>query len=116
MMKQLIACCGLDCETCDARRATVENDDELREKTARKWSEMNDAPQITAATINCMGCRTEGAKFAYCSDYCQIRKCVCEKGFATCGDCQELDACPIVGSIFQHAPDAKENLRSSATV
>lgn len=39
-MKQLIACCGLDCESCDARIATVENDNELKEKTARKWSVM----------------------------------------------------------------------------
>lgn len=31
-MKQLIACCGLDCENCTARIATVNNDDELREK------------------------------------------------------------------------------------
>ena len=66
--------CGLDCEGCDARIATVGNDNELREKTARKWSEMNNAPEITAATINCMGCRVDGAKFAYCSDYCEIRK------------------------------------------
>ena len=79
-MKQLIACCGLDCEGCDARIATVGNDNELREKTARKWSEMNNAPEITAATINCMGCRADGAKFAYCSDYCEIRKCVNKKG------------------------------------
>ena len=56
-MKQLIACCGLDCENCDARIATVQNDNELREKTAQKWSSMNNAPEITAATINCMGCR-----------------------------------------------------------
>lgn len=55
-MKQLIACCGLDCEGCDTRIATVRNDNELREKTARKWSVMNNAPEITAATINCMGC------------------------------------------------------------
>ena len=61
-MKQLIACCGLDCESCDARIATVKNDDELREKTAQKWSAMNNAPEITAATINCMGCRTDGMK------------------------------------------------------
>ena len=26
-MKQLIACCGLDCENCDARIATINNDD-----------------------------------------------------------------------------------------
>lgn len=40
-MKQLIACCGLDCENCDARIATVTNDDALREKTAKEWSVMN---------------------------------------------------------------------------
>ena len=109
-MKQLIACCGLDCESCDARMATVANDNDLREKTAQKWSEMNNAPEITATTINCMGCRTGGAKFAYCIDYCEIRKCVCERGFNTCGDCEELDSCRIVGSVFQYAPGAKENL------
>lgn len=115
-MKQLTACCGLDCESCDARLATVADDDALREKTARKWSEMNNAPQITAATINCMGCRTEGVKFAYCSDYCEIRKCVQAKGFDTCGDCPELERCPTVSPIFQHAPGAKENLLSSAAI
>lgn len=116
MIKQLIACCGLDCESCAARIATITNDDELREKTAREWSEMNNAPQITAATIHCMGCRTDGAKFAYCSDYCEIRKCVYAKGFHTCGDCKELDTCQMVAAIFQHAPGAKENLQSSATL
>lgn len=112
MMKQLIACCGLDCESCDARIATVENNDELREKTARKWSVMNNAPEITAATIHCTGCRTDGSKFAYCSHYCEIRKCVNGKGFDTCGDCKELDICQIVKAVFDHAPGAKENLRS----
>lgn len=29
---QLIGCCGLDCETCDARIATLTNDNVLREK------------------------------------------------------------------------------------
>ena len=111
-MKQLIACCGLDCENCDARIATVENDNELREKTAQKWSSMNNAPENTAATITSMGCRVDGAKFTYCSDYCEIRKCVHEKGFNTCGDCKELDNCQIVGPVFEHAPSAKENLLS----
>lgn len=112
MMKQLIACCGLDCENCDARIATVTNDDDLREKTAKKWSEMNNAPEITAETINCMGCRTDGVKFAYCSNYCEIRKCVYEKGFNTCGDCKELNNCQIVAPILQHVSEAKDNLLS----
>lgn len=109
-MKQLIACCGLDCESCDARRATIANDPALKEETARKWSAMNNAPEITAETINCTGCRMEGAKFAYCSGLCEIRKCVAKKGFDTCGDCPELNHCPVVGAVFQHAPCAKENL------
>lgn len=112
-MKQLIACCGLDCENCDARKATVGNDDELREKIAKEWSAMNNTSEITAETINCMGCRADGVKFAYCTHYCEIRKCVREKGFDTCGDCKELDNCQIVGAVFQNAPGAKENLLTS---
>ena len=34
---QLIGCCGLDCEVCDARIATLTNDTALREKTAALW-------------------------------------------------------------------------------
>ena len=37
-MKRLIAICGLDCEKCDAYIATKNDDQELREKTARLWS------------------------------------------------------------------------------
>ena len=53
-MKELIACCGLDCEQCDARIATLNDDNDLREKTAQLWSKLNDAP-ITTEMINCMG-------------------------------------------------------------
>ena len=38
-MNQYIACCGLDCETCEARLATVNNDDALRAKVAKLWWE-----------------------------------------------------------------------------
>jgi len=37
-MKDLIACCGLDCENCDARKATVNNDDALRKTGIEKCS------------------------------------------------------------------------------
>lgn len=108
-MKQLIACCGLDCEGCDARIATVTNDNVLRKKTAQKWSLLNNV-EITAEAINCMGCRVDGVRTVFCSDQCEIRKCVFEKEFDTCGDCKELDNCHIVGAILQNAPGAKENL------
>ncbi len=108
-MKQLIACCGLDCETCDARIATLTNDDALREATAAKWAEMNNAPEITADTINCAGCRTEGLKFGFCG-MCQIRSCALGKGFETCAECAEVEACKIVAPVLEHSPDARENL------
>ena len=112
-MKQLIACCGLDCESCQARIATVADDDALRERTARLWSEMNQVPEITADTIHCLGCRADGVKFAYCSDLCEIRKCVQAKGFDTCGNCAELDRCGVVGAVWRHAPGARDNLQGS---
>ncbi len=108
-MKQLIACCGLDCEACDARIATINNDDRLREETARKWSEMNNTPEITAETINCLGCRSEGVKFGFCA-MCGIRSCALEKGFGTCGECPELNTCMTVAPVLEHSPDARNNL------
>lgn len=108
-MKELIACCGLDCEACEARIATLADDDALRSQTARKWAEMNDSPEITAETINCMGCRAEGLKFGYCA-MCGIRACALGKDFATCGECSELDTCPTVAPVLEHASEARANL------
>ena len=108
-MEKLIACCGIDCATCDARTATITNDDALREKTAKTWSEQFSA-DIPAETINCTGCREEGIKFYNC-DICEIRNCVKAKGYQTCAECEELDTCAIVGAIFEHMPELKENLK-----
>lgn len=110
MIKQLIACCGLNCEKCDARIATVNNDDTLREKTAKLWSEMNHAP-ITAEMINCMGCRADGVKTPFCESLCEIRQCVLKKGFETCADCPNMKTCKTVGMILSNNPDAMHNLR-----
>lgn len=43
-MKDMIGYCGLDCEKCDAYIATVNDDQILREKTAKLWAELNNAP------------------------------------------------------------------------
>jgi diphthamide synthase (EF-2-diphthine--ammonia ligase) len=111
-MKHLIACCGLDCEFCDARVATVNNDNELREKTAKMWSEMYNAPHIVTDSINCMGCRADGVKFDYCN-FCEIRTCANKKGFNTCGECSELDTCQTLAPVLQHVPEVKKNLTAN---
>ena len=68
-MNPYIACCGLDCEKCEARLATINNDDRLREKVAKEWSELNKV-EITPQMINCSGCRIEGAKTPFCQSLC----------------------------------------------
>ena len=110
-MKQLIAICGLDCSKCDAYVATKNNDQALREKTAKYWSELNHVT-ILPEHINCEGCRMDGVKTVYCSSMCEISKCAVAKGYTTCGDCSEKDSCPKVGAIWQHNPQAKENLKA----
>ena len=50
-MNEYIAYCGLNCEACEARLATVNNDDALRQRVAREWSELNGV-EITAEMIN----------------------------------------------------------------
>ena len=110
-MKQFISCCGLDCENCDARIATVNNDNELREKTAKSWAEMYNASHITPESINCTGCRMDGVKFGYCN-VCEISNCAKAKGFNTCGECIDLDTCETIAPVLQYLPAAKQNLLS----
>ena len=73
-MNEYIAYCGLDCEACEARIATVNNDAELRQRVAKEWSELNGV-EITPEMINCAGCRSDGAKTPYCESLCPIRQC-----------------------------------------
>ena len=109
-MEKLISCCGLDCTTCDARIATILDDNELRTKTAQDWSAQFNA-SITAEMINCMGCRENGVHFGHCFE-CEIRICVKDKGFETCGDCSEMSTCQIVAGVHQYVPEAVTNLQS----
>ena len=77
-MKTLIACCGLNCEECEARIATANNDNALREVVAKKWREEYNSTEITLEMINCTGCREEGIKFSHCNQ-CEIRSCSSSK-------------------------------------
>ena len=106
----MIACCGIDCETCEARIATIRNDDRMRVEVAKKWCEMNHTDQITPESINCTGCRVDGPKFYFCSHLCEVHKCVIAKGFETCGDCADKDSCKKVGAIWENCAEAKKNL------
>ena len=109
-MNKLIGCCGLDCGACDARIATLTNDDALREKTAALWTKLNGVP-ITPEMLHCTGCRMDGVKTLFCDRLCPIHNCARETGVETCADCAKMDGCPTLGRIGANNPAALENLR-----
>ena len=109
-MRNMIAYCGLDCEKCDAYLATINDDQALREKTAKRWAKLNNAP-ILPEHINCEGCRVDGIKTVFCDSLCGIRQCALKKDVTTCGDCTNMESCQTVGEIISNNPDALKNLR-----
>ena len=111
-MNNYIAYCGLDCESCEARLATVNNEDALRRKVAALWSELNGV-EITPEMINCSGCRIDGVKTPYCDALCPIRQCAMGKTSGrTCGACPEMRGCEKLGAIIENNAEALCRLES----
>ena len=109
-MKNLIAFCGIDCEQCDARKATLNNDNALREEVAKLWTKLNGV-DITSEMINCEGCRADGVKTPFCDSLCRIRQCALGKAYETCCDCSEVKTCKTVGAILSNNTEALANLK-----
>jgi hypothetical protein len=104
----MIACCGLECEKCEAFIATKNNDDQHREKVAEQWAKLYGAP-VKPEHINCTGCRSQGTQFYYCDQMCEIRKCVMAKGLENCAACGDY-ACSHLQEVFAFGPQARETL------
>ena len=108
-MSRLIAKCGLDCEKCEARIATINNDDELREEVAKKWS-VGNGVEITPEMINCEGCNLDGAKTIFCDKLCPIKQCASKKNYQTCASCDEMGKCDLLKMVTNNSQEALENL------
>jgi len=108
-MNEYIGYCGLNCETCEARIATMNDDDALRKKVAALWSELNGVG-ITPEMINCVGCRIDGVKTPYCEMLCPIRQCAMKKEIETCGSCPEMKSCKKLAAITNGSADALSRL------
>ena len=106
--KKMIAKCGLVCSECPAYIATKNNDDPLREETAKKWSAMFKA-DIKPADINCDGCQSESQRlFSYCNS-CEIRKCARERKLETCAVCPDY-SCEKLDKFLADVPEARKVL------
>ena len=78
-MDKMIGYCGINCEKCEARIATIKDDDKMREEVSRKWCELFHTDIITPDRINCTGCRGDGVKYFFCNELCEIKPCVTNK-------------------------------------
>jgi len=108
-MTSLIAVCGLDCAACPAYLATQANDEAARERVAAQWRTEFNAPNITAAGINCDGCLAASGRFyAHCLE-CAPRLCAVERGYANCALCPDY-GCEKISKLLAFIPDAKARL------
>jgi hypothetical protein len=84
-MDKVVAFCGLSCGKCRAYKATKNNDNMQRLKTAEVWRQYGHL--FKPEEINCHGCTSkEKLSFDYCN-VCEVRKCGLEKGVKNCASC-----------------------------
>jgi predicted DNA-binding transcriptional regulator YafY len=109
MTEMMTAQCGLDCSKCPARIAFLEDDPELRRRTAKEWSEKYNV-SVKPEDVFCSGCRVEGEpKICHCN-VCEVRRCGRERGVANCGECSDYSTCPTIAGFIQYIPDARATL------
>ncbi len=108
----MISYCGADCSKCEGYQATQENSATKRKKVAEKWTVQYNT-DIQPEQINCHGCKSDGTKFYFTENSCEIRKCNIEKGTLNCAECAEYK-CDKLEKFIEFAPsvgDALEALR-----
>lgn len=112
MSDQMISFCGIDCEVCEARIATQQDDFAKLEALAAQWSSP-EAP-MTTQDVLCDGCQTEGQKCGWCNE-CPVRACAKPLGVENCAHCADYDNCKTLTVHFQMFPDSKMLLDSIRT-
>jgi hypothetical protein len=105
-MSEVMAYCGLLCSECPAYKATVADDKQLREETAKLWGSMYNTT-IDPNDVRCLGCKSD-VLFSHCN-VCDIRACAKEAGHENCGKCADF-ACGKLDGILSYDAGAKERL------
>ncbi len=101
-----IAYCGADCTYCDAYKATINNNDDLRKKVAKRW-------KMKPEQINCRGCKSGKSPFD-----CEAKKCAIERGESICALCDDFPDCPKdiwmkYPSIRRNAQELRDSLKTT---
>ena len=81
-------CCGMDCDGCEARRATVRRDNEALAKIAAHLESAGQGSFILPSRLRCTGC---------------------ENQIPHCGFCPEFP-CELGSAVWEAVPEYKHNL------
>jgi len=97
--------CGNDCSKCPAYIATINNNHELRKKTANLWNERDRGKKIfwQPFDIVCFGCGSKRRVLCKSTKLCTVRKCCIKKGGIKCSDCQIFSTCNKIKKLTLEA-------------
>ena len=118
-MDNMIAYCGLACDTCPIHLATLETDitkqAELRVQIAGELSRIYGTIPKPEIITDCDGCKAiDGRLFTGCAG-CGIRICAAERDLLNCAYCSDY-ACEKLEKHYKYDPASKkrlEEIRSS---
>ncbi len=112
-MPDLLAYCGLTCQTCPIYLATrQQNKDQqlrMRMEIIQLCKEQYGIQYTLKDITDCDGCRTEGGRLFVTCKTCVIRKCARKKKVENCAHCPDY-ACKDLRAFFETDPDAKRRL------
>lgn len=103
-----IGCCGMDCDACEARRATLSHDSNALARIA-VTAEISDGDSfVLPSKLKCTGCLEPGVKSIRCGK-CLIRACALENHLPHCGYCENFP-CELGTDVWEAIPEYKHNL------
>jgi hypothetical protein len=108
-MQPMIAFCGLDCAQCEGYLATQADDEAWKERVAAQWRENYNAPDLTAKSVTCDGCKATSGRLGSNCFVCEVRLCGLQKGVENCAACPDY-ACEKLEAFFQFAPAIRTTL------
>jgi hypothetical protein len=104
----IVGFCGIVCSDCPVFKATLENNDEERNRVAELFTEQY-GKEYKPADINCEGCVSDSERiFGFCG-VCGIRRCGRERRVKNCGYCVAYP-CEKLDEVFNAFPKAKRTL------
>lgn len=101
-------CCGMDCERCEAYRATREQDNAALAKIAAREEGQGFGSFILPSRMRCTGCVAPGEKSLTCAS-CPIRECAMLNHIPHCGFCPDFP-CELGSEVWEAVPEYKHNL------